>query len=272
MSGFLGIFSRNLSRLKGSGGIGSRFFVGRRQLFVASTPRSTNGISGLVISSGPSSLGHSWNSTIFSQQRSMFIQTQSTPNPLSLMFSPGKPVMEVGSADVPNARTAMGSPLAKALFGIDGVARVYFGSDYITVTKLEEASWDVLKPEIFAAIMDFYSSGQPLFLDSNVGASKDTTITEDDDETVAMIKELLETRIRPAVQDDGGDIEYRGFDPETGIVKLKMQGACSGCPSSALTLKSGIENMLMHYVPEVKSVEQEMDEEEEEAVTTSAVE
>ncbi|KAH9308208.1 hypothetical protein KI387_036119, partial [Taxus chinensis] len=184
------------------------------------------------------------------QWRSMFIQTQSTPNPLSLMFNPGKPVMEVGSADIPNARSAMGSPLAKALFGIDGVARVYFGSDYITVTKSEQVSWDILKPEIFAAVMDFYSSGQPLFFDSKVGASKDTAITEDDDETVAMIKELLETRIRPAVQDDGGDIEYCGFDPETGVVKLKMQGACSGCPSSALTLKSGIENMLMHYVPE----------------------
>lgn len=272
MSGFLGIFSRNFTRIKRFGSIGSQFYVGRRQLFVASSSPLTNGMSGSVISSGRSSHAHVWNSTIFSQRRSMFIQTQSTPNPLSLMFSPGKPVMEVGSADFPNARTAMGSPLAKALFGIDGVARVYFGSDHITVTKLEEASWDVLKPEIFAAVMDFYSSGQPLFYDSNMGASKDTAITEDDDETVAMIKELLETRIRPAVQDDGGDIEYRGFDPETGIVKLKMQGACSGCPSSALTLKSGIENMLMHYVPEVKSVEQEMDGEEEEAVTSSAME
>ncbi|XP_057841506.1 nifU-like protein 4, mitochondrial isoform X1 [Cryptomeria japonica] len=273
MSGFLGIFSRNLSRIKRTGSIGSRFYVGRRQFFVASSSPSINGMFGSVISSGPASHAHLWNSTIFTgQRRSMFIQTQSTPNPLSLMFSPGKPVMEVGSADFPNARTAMGSPLAKALFVIDGVARVYFGADHITVTKLEEASWDVLKPEIFAAIMDFYSSGQPLFFDSNVGASKDTTITEDDDETVAMIKELLETRIRPAVQDDGGDIEYRGFDPETGIVKLQMQGACSGCPSSALTLKSGIENMLMHYVPEVKSVEQEMDVDEEEAVTSSAIE
>ncbi|WOL05999.1 nifU-like protein 4, mitochondrial isoform X2 [Canna indica] len=197
------------------------------------------------------------------QRRSMFIQTQSTPNPLSLMFHPGKPVMEIGSADFPNARTAMTSPLAKSLFGIDGVTRVFFGSDFVTVTKSEEASWDFLKPEIFAAIMDFYSSGKPLFLDSNVAASMDTAIQEDDSEIVAMIKELLETRIRPAVQDDGGDIEYRGFDTETGIVKLKMQGACSGCPSSSVTLKSGIENMLMHYVPEVKGVEQELDLDEE---------
>ncbi|OEL30771.1 NifU-like protein 4, mitochondrial [Dichanthelium oligosanthes] len=213
------------------------------------------------------------------QKRTMFIQTQSTPNPQSLMFYPGKPVMEVGSSDFPNARAAMTSPLAKALFGIDGVTRVFFGSDFVTVTKSEETSWDYLKPEVFAAIMDFYSSGQPLFLDSNAAASMDTAIHEDDSEIVAMIKELLETRIRPAVQDDGGDIEYRGFDPETGVVKLKMQGACSGCPSSSVTLKSGIENMLMHYVPEVtksvpiaivlydqfpvKGVEQEFDGDEE---------
>lgn len=203
------------------------------------------------------------------QKRSMFIQTQSTPNPMSLMFYPGKPVMEVGSADFPNARVAMNSPLAKSLFGIDGITRVFFGSDFVTITKSEEASWDFLKPEIFAAIMDFYSSGKPLFLDSNVAASMDTAIHEDDSEIVAMIKELLETRIRPAVQDDGGDIEYHGFDPDTGIVKLKMQGACSGCPSSSVTLKSGIENMLMHYVPEVKGVEQELDIGDEDAPLSS---
>ncbi|XP_021733235.1 nifU-like protein 4, mitochondrial [Chenopodium quinoa] len=200
------------------------------------------------------------------QRRTMFIQTQPTPNPASLMFYPGKPVMEIGSSDFPNARTAMNSPLAKALFGIDGVTRVFFGSDFVTVTKSDDITWDILKPEIFAAIMDFYTSGQPLFLDESTAASKDTAIHEDDSEIVAMIKELLETRIRPAVQDDGGDIVYKGFDPETGIVKLQMQGACSGCPSSSVTLKSGIENMLMHYVPEVKGVEQELDDEEEEAV------
>lgn len=144
-----------------------------------------------------------------------------------------------------------------------GVTRVFFGSDFVTVTKSEDASWDLLKPQIFAAIMDFYSSGEPLFLDSDTAASKDTAINEDDSETVAMIKELLETRIKPTVQDDGGDIEYVAFDPETGIVKLRMQGACSGCPSSSVTLKSGIENMLMHYVSEVKGVEQELDDEDE---------
>ncbi|CAL0316261.1 unnamed protein product [Lupinus luteus] len=209
------------------------------------------------------------NFTGIGQKRNMFIQTQPTPNPSSLMFYPGngKAVMEVGSADFPNPRSAMNSPLAKSLFAIDGVTRVFFGSDFVTVTKSDDSSWEFLKPEIFAAIMDFYSSGHPLFLDSQVAAAMDTAINDDDSETVAMIKELLETRIRPAVQDDGGDIEYHGFDPDTGIVKLKMQGACSGCPSSSVTLKSGIENMLMHYVPEVKGVEQEFDAEEEEAVS-----
>jgi Fe-S cluster biogenesis protein NfuA len=186
----------------------------------------------------------------------------------------------------------MSSPLAKAIFAIDGiprlllqhtivsssynpcfvtkivsvdagVVRVFYGSDFVTVTKSDDVTWDILKPDIFAVVMDFYSSGQPLFLDSQATAAKDTAIHEDDSETVAMIKELLETRIRPSVQDDGGDIEYCGFDTETGIVKLRMQGACSGCPSSSVTLKSGIENMLMHYVSEVKGVEQEFDGEEE---------
>lgn len=205
------------------------------------------------------------------QRRGMFIQVESTPNPQSLMFYPGKPVMEVGSSDFPNARTAMTSPLAKSLFVVDGVVRVFFGADFVTVTKSEEVSWDILKPEIFAAIMDFYSTKQPLFYDAAQSQASDTAIHEDDDETVQMIKELLETRIRPAVQDDGGDIEYRGFDVGSGIVSLKMQGACSGCPSSAVTLKSGIENMLMHYVPEVKGVQEvhDGDSDEEGEVQTS---
>ncbi|GMY23415.1 NifU-like protein 4, mitochondrial [Fagus crenata] len=210
-------------------------------------------------------------------------------------FYPGKPVMDVGSADFPNARAAMNSPLAKVLFGVDGELAnhsalppivkggrlnpnlyqfqhdVFYGSDFVTVTKSEDASWDFLKPEIFAAIMDFYSSGQPLFLDSKTAAAMDTAIHEHDSETVAMIKELLETRIRPAVQDDGGDIEYRGFDPNW-IVKLTMQGACSGCPSFSVTLKSGIANMLMHYVPEVKGVEQELDADDEDAALTGQME
>ncbi|KAL2458129.1 NifU-like protein 4 [Abeliophyllum distichum] len=233
------------------------YLVSHRLPFSSSSSRTQPDLALLKSSLRP----FQWNN-FQGQRRTMFIQTQSTPNPSSLMFYPGKPVLEAGSADFPNARSAMNSPLAKALFGIDGITRVFFGSDFVTVTKSEDTLWDLLKPEIFAAIMDFYSSGQPLFLDSNTAASMDTAIHEDDSETVAMIKELLETRIRPAVQDDGGDIEYRQFDPDTGIVKLRMQGACSGCPSSSVTLKSGIENMLMHYVPEVKGVEQEFDAED----------
>ncbi|PON71175.1 Iron-sulfur cluster scaffold [Parasponia andersonii] len=257
--------------------LSSQFFIYRRDFILASSAASTSYLtqqfaqSSLKSSSVSSSPFAKWG-LFAGQKRSMFIQTQSTPNPSSLMFYPGKPVMEVGSADFPNARAAMSSPLAKALYGIDGVTRVFFGSDFVTVTKSEDTSWDFLKPEIFAAIMDFYSSGQPLFLDSETAAAKDTAIHEDDSETVAMIKELLETRIRPAVQDDGGDIEYRGFDLETGMVKLRMQGACSGCPSSSVTLKSGIENMLMHYVPEVKGVEQESDAEDEEAALSGQME
>ncbi|KAI3809259.1 hypothetical protein L1987_25230 [Smallanthus sonchifolius] len=239
---------------------GAARHTSRRLLSVSSSnnviSRFTSPTSTSVV---PSSYASSGLGNFVGQRRTMFIETQSTPNPLSLMFYPGKPVMEVGSADFPNARTAMSSPLANDLYGVDGITRVFFGSDFVTVTKSEDVSWDFLKPEIFAAIMEFYSSGKPLFLDSATSTSMDTAIHEDDSEIVAMIKELLETRIRPSVQDDGGDIEYIGFDPESGVVKLKMQGACSGCPSSSVTLKSGIENMLMHYVPEVKAVEQEFD-------------
>ncbi|KAG2306422.1 hypothetical protein Bca52824_026170 [Brassica carinata] len=248
---------------RGSSTVSSSLLVSRRSLFISAATHFPTNSPHLTSSSRSSSLPHKW-AFLGGQRRTMFIQTQSTPNPSSLMFYPGKPVMEVGSADFPNVRSALGSPLAKSIYSIDGVVRVFFGSDFVTVTKSDDVSWDILKPEIFAAVMDFYSSGQPLFLDSQATAAKDTAINEDDSETVAMIKELLETRIRPAVQDDGGDIEYCGFDPESGIVKLRMQGACSGCPSSSVTLKSGIENMLMHYVPEVKGVEQEFDGEEEE--------
>ncbi|XP_059307725.1 nifU-like protein 4, mitochondrial [Lycium ferocissimum] len=262
------LFAKPYADKNGSLSTSRRFLYG---LSSSNTPHKFSDFTSLKNSQFPSS--HlSLLSRFGGQKRTMFIQTQSTPNPLSLMFYPGKPVVEGGSADFPNARSAMNSPLAKALFGIDGVTRIFFGSDFITVTKTDDASWDLLKPEIFAAIMDFYSSGNPLFLDSSTAASMDTAIHEDDSETVAMIKELLETRIRPAVQDDGGDIVYRGFDADTGVVKLKMQGACSGCPSSSVTLKSGIENMLMHYVPEVKSVEQELDEDEEPGLTGASYE
>ncbi|KAH0872532.1 hypothetical protein HID58_069894, partial [Brassica napus] len=235
----------------------SPLLVSRRPLFISATTQFSTSDGGVYASCYPPKVSSFPLKSISLggavQRRKMFIQTQSTPNPSSLMFSPGKPVMEVGSADFPNSRSAMSSPLAKAIFSIDGVVRVFFGSDFVTVTKSDDVTWDFLKPEVFAVVMDFYSSGQPLFMDSQVAAAKDTAINEDDSETVAMIKELLETRIRPSVQDDGGDIEYCGFDTETGIVKLRMQGACSGCPSSSVTLKSGIENMLMHYISEVLS-------------------
>lgn len=215
-----------------------------------------------IIDSSLGQLSHS-----LQHRRGMFIQTQNTPNPTSLMFIPGKPVLDTaGTKNFSNAREAMASPLAKKLFLIDGVTQVFFASDFITVSKNDDYSWSVLKPDIFAAITEFYASNEPVMYDmsSEEDQSASTMMIQDDDsEVVAMIKELLETRIRPAVQEDGGDIVYCGFDEDCGIVTLKMMGACSGCPSSAVTLKSGIENMLMHYIPEVKGViEAEADEAE----------
>ena len=183
---------------------------------------------------------------------SMFIQTQNTPNPSSLMFVPGKPVLEKGGHNFASAREAMASPLAKRLFVIDGVENVFFGTEFITVSKADDHAWSTLKPEIFAAITEHYTSEEPIMYEAD--QTEATTINDDDSETVAMIKELLETRIRPAVQEDGGDIVFVEYDEATGIVMIKMLGACDGCPSSSITLKSGIENMIRHYVPEVKEV------------------
>ncbi|XP_014287511.1 NFU1 iron-sulfur cluster scaffold homolog, mitochondrial [Halyomorpha halys] len=190
--------------------------------------------------------------------RNMFIQTQDTPNPNSLKFLPGTKVLqERQTMDFPSLKEAASSPLAKLLFRIEGVKAVFFGPDFITVTKVDDdVEWKIIKPEIFATIMDFFASGLPILLD--VKPNSDTEILEDDDEVVQMIKELLDTRIRPTVQEDGGDIQYLGF--EEGIVKLKMQGSCTNCPSSVVTLKSGIENMLQFYIPEVKGVESVEDE------------
>lgn len=162
-----------------------------------------------------------------------------------------------GTADFPSARDGMRSPLARALFAVDGVASVFLGSDFVTVRKAEGAEWASLKPEVFAAIMDFYASDQPVVLDGDALQRDDTAVHDGDSELVAMIKELLATRIRPAVAEDGGDIVYRGFDVDTGVVTVKLMGSCSGCPSSSITLKSGIENMLKHYVPEVTAVEED---------------
>jgi len=191
--------------------------------------------------------------------RNMFIQTQDTPNPQSLKFLPGRVVLEEGGTyDIPSISEAQGSPLAKLLFRIDGVRGVFFGSDFITVTKHDDDSyeWKIMKPEIFAIIMDFFNSGLPI-INAGVETTGATEIYDDDDDTVAMIKELLDTRIRPTVQEDGGDIVYMGFDD--GVVKLKMQGSCTSCPSSIVTLKNGVQNMLQFYIPEVVSVEQIFD-------------
>ena len=191
-------------------------------------------------------------------KRNMFIQTQDTPNPQSLKFLPGRNVLEKGTLDFPKPSSAFCSPLAKLLFRVEGVRAVFFGPDFITITKVDDESveWKVLKPEIFATIMDFFASGLPL-VNENAKPSVDTEILEDDDDTVAMIKELLDTRIRPTVQEDGGDVIYMGFDD--GVVKLRMQGACTSCPSSIVTLKNGVQNMLQFYIPEVVAVEQVFD-------------
>ena len=196
--------------------------------------------------------------TQMQQKRSIFIQTQSTPNPSSLMFLPGKPVLEDSSSmNFSSARESMRSPLAKSLFTIDGVTGVFFGADFVTVTKSEAFDWEMLKPEVFAKIMDFYASGEAVVKEEGgevEEADDPNRILDTDSETVAMIKELLETRIKPAVAEDGGDIAFKKFDEQDGLVYVELRGACDGCPSSTVTLKSGIENMLMHYVPEVKGV------------------
>jgi len=178
----------------------------------------------------------------------MFIQTETTPNPATLKFLPGCDVMTRGTANFTDPEEAAKSPLALRLFGIDGVSGVFLGSDFVTVTKTPTRDWEVMKPFVLSAIMDHFTSG-----DSVVAAEAPAAGEEgEDDEIAAQIKELLETRVRPAVAQDGGDIIFRGF--EDGIVYLHMQGACSGCPSSTATLKHGIENMLKYYVPEVQEV------------------
>ncbi|KDO30732.1 hypothetical protein SPRG_04633 [Saprolegnia parasitica CBS 223.65] len=199
--------------------------------------------------------------------RSMFIQTENTPNPHSIKFLPGRAVLDerftTGVDFTPKSPEVRQSLLAKELFTIHGVTRVFFSKDFISVTKTEDEDWDLLRGQIFATIMDFYATGKPIMSDQPI--ITDTTILDDDDEVVAMIKELLETRIRPAVQDDGGDIFTtpirRGFDEETGIVSVQLAGSCAGCPSSSVTLKNGVENMLMHYIPEVQGILEVVDEE-----------
>ena len=181
----------------------------------------------------------------------MFIQTESTPNPATLKFLPGLAVLDAGTADFPAPDTAAKSPLARRIFSVDGVTGVFLGSDFVTVTKAEAVLWDHIKPAILGAIMEHFHSGQPAI----EGVRAESAHAEQDGpdaEIVKQIKELLDTRVRPAVAQDGGDITFHGFD--RGVVYLHMQGACAGCPSSTLTLKMGIENLLRHYIPEVTEV------------------
>ncbi|MDC0658362.1 NifU family protein [Leisingera sp. SS27] len=183
----------------------------------------------------------------------MFIQTESTPNPATLKFLPGQTVLEVGTADFPSADAAGKSPLASRIFAVEGVTGVFFGNDFVTVTKADGVEWDHIKPAILGAVMEHYQSGQPVMADgSESPASGHAEHTGEDAEIVNQIKELLDSRVRPAVAQDGGDITFHGFD--RGVVYLHMQGACAGCPSSTLTLKMGIENLLRHYIPEVTEV------------------
>ena len=185
----------------------------------------------------------------------MFIQTETTPNPATLKFLPGRPVMMQGTLDFRSQDDARRSPLAEALFSIDNVAGVFFGPDFVSVTKLH-GEWQHLKPAVLGAIMEHFTAGTPLFRDEDAGAAAESDEFFDpaDEDTVLTIKELIESRVRPAVANDGGDISFRGF--RDGTVYLAMKGACSGCPSSTATLKNGIQNLLKHYLPEVQSVEQ----------------
>jgi len=200
----------------------------------------------------------------------MFIQTVPTPNPESIKFMPGRAVLESesenddddeyeGEANINGFYVTRSdhadiarSPLSKRLFQIDGIKSIYLGPNFVTITKFAEVNWGHVKTFVFTAIMDHYQSGKPAV--TSTTEITDTTILEDDDEVVAMIKELLETRIRPAVQEDGGDIRYVGFEADTGVVRVQLAGSCVGCPSSSVTLKNGVENMLKHYVPEVTDV------------------
>lgn len=192
----------------------------------------------------------------------MFIQTEDTPNPQSMKFLPGRAVLGEGQlgVDFPTFETAKaGSPLAALLFETDGVMGVYLGADFVTVTKAQAVEWMHIKPAILGAIADFFTAGLPVLNEGAAAASQPATSLDDyegeDRDVVEQIIELIETRVRPAVAADGGDIVFKHYEPRTGVVFLSMQGACAGCPSSTMTLKAGIENMLKHYVPEVAKVE-----------------
>ncbi len=185
----------------------------------------------------------------------MYIQTEKTPNPNTLKFMPGETVLEQGTATFKTRDDALGvSALASVLFEIPDVEQIFFGSDFITVTKKDAADWGMLKANVLTTVMEHYISGRPVMkADGKPKINKADTSTEEDSELVKQIKELIDTRVRPAVAEDGGDIIYQGFTD--GVVYLELHGSCSGCPSSTITLKNGIENMLKHYIPEVIAVE-----------------
>jgi len=180
----------------------------------------------------------------------MFIQSEQTPNPATLKFLPGREVMAAGTADFADAGEAKASPLAERLFQVEGVRRVFLGSDFVTVTKAADREWHLLKPAILGVIMEHFVAGRPVMLEPTAATEEETDGA--DAEIVAQIKELLDSHVRPAVAQDGGDITFRRY--ADGVVYLNMQGSCSGCPSSTATLKMGIENLLKHYVPEVREV------------------
>lgn len=190
----------------------------------------------------------------FEVKPAVFIQTESTPNPATMKFLPGRAVLKEGAADFPTADAAQRSPLAARLFAIDGVAGVMLGTDFVTVTK-GGGDWASLKPQILGAIMEHFTKGLAVLEAEESGAGLAESYDPKDEEIVVQIKELLETRVRPAVARDGGDIVFRGFEGSSGTVFLNMRGSCAGCPSSTATLKNGIENMLRHYIPEVNAVE-----------------
>ena len=183
----------------------------------------------------------------------MFIQTESTPNPNTLKFLPGQEVLGDRTAFFTSKENAAESPLALALFELPDIRAIFYGADFITVTKTEASTWEVLKPQILTTVMEHYQAGHPLMIAAKQAARTEKAYSEDEQAIVEQIKELLETRVRPAVAQDGGDIIFHSF--ADGIVHLEMHGACSGCPSSTATLKNGIETMLKHYVPEVVAVE-----------------
>ena len=181
----------------------------------------------------------------------MFIQTEATPNPATLKFLPGRPVLDGGTLDMPTRERAAQSPLALKLFDLPNVGGVFFGADFISVTKTG-GDWQQIKPAVLGAIMEHYMSGAPLLAGEAKAAASDEFFDAADEETVTLIKDLIETRVRPAVAGDGGDITFKGY--KEGVVYLHMQGACSGCPSSTATLQHGIQNLLRHFVPEVTEV------------------